>query len=149
MTVIREWRRGRRSHQKKYSEMACRWPNVCWACFAFDRPYEWSGVWVIHRAHIVNQPRLEDVRVVNLLCPLCHLAQDLATGQEVYPGDDRPKLELAEMMWIKKKIDPKNFDREILQACSIRKLPRIRKPKQWYIRRMEAAPLLPRPVDHL
>ena len=49
----------------------------CWWCGRMhtDRPGLWGGPFLVERAHIVNNPRREDVRAVVLLCSLCHRLQ--------------------------------------------------------------------------
>ena len=115
MSWLKEWKKEKAHHEKTYDEMK-QLATFCWACGRGtnfrDRPPNWYAPWLIHRAHIVNQPRLKDRRVVNLLCPLCHIN---------YDGDGDLKLE--HMITLKAVFDPKFFDIKLLQHCSIRKLP--------------------------
>jgi len=95
----------------------------CWQCGRMppgDRPTQWNAPWLLHRAHLVNKPRVEDRRVCVLLCPKCHTQFDSGCG-----------LSLAEMLWIKRKFDPAYYDRPFMQKFATKKLPAIRQPNGW------------------
>lgn len=122
MNWLSEWKTNRREHERKYREFSA-YANergFCWACGRTgsyrDKPKNWFAPWLIHRAHIVNKPRLEDRRCVNLLCPICH---DIADGRRAV---DR-ELTTANMLFLKQLFDPTHFDLVLLQRCSVRKLP--------------------------
>jgi hypothetical protein len=107
--------------------------EFCWNCgrTAHDWP-EWFGApWIMQRHHIVNKPRLEDRRCVIVLCHLCHFG---AWHGERYPQWIRPRLTLAHALWIKRAVDPQYYDRQILQRCSVRILPRAAKPPAIFLR---------------
>ena len=99
----------------------------CWACGRgdSDQPrektdgFDWNAPWLLHRAHIVNKPRVEDSRAVVLLCPLCH---DLSHGR-LFPQIALPALGLEQMLWLKLVRDRSRYDREFLAKHCIGKLP--------------------------
>jgi cytochrome c553 len=95
--------------------------TACWLCHRTenDRPYWWHGVFIIERMHIVNKPRVEDVRVIIAACSFCHAVQHGAYFPEV-PGLD--PLPMIELLRAKKYYDPDNYDPEFLQAHSVRRL---------------------------
>jgi len=113
MNWLSTWKQKKRHHEKAYDELK-QHATFCWCCGRGlrDQPVDWHAPWLIHRAHIVNNPRLKDRRVVNLLCPLCHDNYD-GTGD----------LEVKHMLALKAIFDPKWFDITLLQRCSIRILP--------------------------
>lgn len=110
----------------------------CWACGRgpepWEKPPDWFGPWYVERAHIVNKPRVLDRRLVVLLCSLCHRA----SRWERIVTDDRPsgwpRLELPHLLWLKLAYDRDFYDREFLQAHSVRRLPRAQQPPACYIR---------------
>jgi len=115
MNWLTEWKQSKSKHKAIYDDMR-QHATFCWACGRSGcfkgKPREWHAAWFIQRCHLVNQPRLLDRRVVNLLCPLCH---------ENYDGNG--DLELSHMIALKAIFDPHFFDLELLQHCSIRILP--------------------------
>lgn len=120
MGWLQDWKADKRSHVATYHDFRdyAQQGGFCWACgrtAAFrDKPCDYGAKWIIQRAHITSKPRLEDRRVVNLLCPCCHEICDDA-------GDDRITLE--NMIFLKQLFDPEWFDIDLLQKCSIRILP--------------------------
>jgi hypothetical protein len=87
----------------------------CWRCGLSEneRPKKWRGVFIIERAHITKDGlgrRVEDVRLINALCTICHLEH---TGGYI---------STEEMLAYKREHDPDNYDPEFLQLHSIRKL---------------------------
>lgn len=107
--------------------------NHCWACGRTqdDRPDRWFADWWIDRAHLVNKPRVEDVRLVVLLCRLCH---SRVSGARIVacPGHDWPRLRLEHLLWLKKVRDPENYDREFLKRFTVQRLPSARRPPLVY-----------------
>lgn len=108
------------------------WP-WCWACGRDEsqRPDRWFAEWFLDRAHIVNKPRIEDVRAVVLLCRLCH---SRATGARIAgcEGRDWPPLTVAHLLWLKVRFDPSNYSREFLQRYTVQRLPRAARPPLVY-----------------
>ena len=102
---------------------------ICWACEHHARPKKYRGPWLIERAHIVNKPRVEDRRVVVMLCTLCHKASH---GERI-AGDMRPPLKLGHLLEIKAHTDPDWFDLEFLQKHTVRKLPKRLALPGWYV----------------
>jgi hypothetical protein len=106
----------------------------CWACGRDEsqRPDRWFAEWWLDRAHIVHSPRVEDVRLIVLLCRLCH---GRFSGAHIVGcnGHDWPKLTIANLLWLKRKFDPANYDRAFLQDFSIQRLPRAIKPPAVYL----------------
>lgn len=94
----------------------------CWACGRGEnqKPHWWYATWTIERSHIVNKPRLEDRRLVVLLCSGCHKT----SGGERIHGWTLPRLTLANLLWLKAKFDPQFYDRAFVQRYAIRVLPR-------------------------
>ena len=87
-----------------------------------SRPAGWDGPWLIERAHIVSQPRVEDRRAAILLCTVCHRVQH---GEKIAQAEMRP-VTLPEMLWLKSVRDPEFYDRRFLQRHHVGKLPRAR-----------------------
>jgi len=120
MGWLKDWKADKRSHVAIYHDFRdyAQQGGFCWSCgrtAAFrDKPIDYGAKWIIQRCHITSKPRLEDRRVVNLLCPTCHEAYDDA-------GDER--ITLSNMIFLKQLFDPEFFDIELLQRCSIRILP--------------------------
>ena len=106
----------------------------CWLCGRthYSPHPVWFGPWIIHRAHIVNKPRVEDRRVVNLLCPLCHLAET-AYGSLWYDNQLYPEITTAHMLWLKQERDSEHFDLDFLSRHTVRKLPSPRRPADFYL----------------
>ena len=105
-----------------------RWP-FCWMCglgFYGGRPQWWHGPFVLERAHIVNKPRVEDRRLVVLLCSLCHQIYDGAVFKQC-----ALEITLANVLWLKAKLDPEYWDREFIAKHSVRRLPRRQRPMPW------------------
>lgn len=121
---IKEHVENRDFYHSQYNEMKFFFTNECWACGESARPAFWFAPWFLHRAHIVNQPRLKDRRCVVLLCPLCHSIEHGNRHLEV----NRPPLQTENLMWLKLKRDPSFYDLELLQECSVRILPQ---PKEY------------------
>src|SRR4051812_47109537 len=96
----------------------------CWACghdgSLRDKPDDWWGPWLIERAHIVRNPRREDVRAAVLLCSYCHR---VSHGERIVCGRHPrwPSLTREHLIWLKRERDPEHYDREFLQANSIRR----------------------------
>ncbi len=109
----------------------------CWACGRsgdyYDKPADWWAEWWVDRAHIVSRPRVEDRRLVVLLCRLCHLAfacQRIVTASRPLHW---PALTRANLVWLKMKFDPDYYDRAFLEAYCSGKLPRAAKPPYCYL----------------
>jgi len=121
------------TRRNQYDNMIWEHPRPwCWACGAgpefAHKPTWWHGPWVIHRHHIVRQPRRKDRRAVILLCPLCH---DLAHGAR-FPAVDKPPLELAHQLMLKYQHDRFFFDAAFLAGSSTCKLPELAEPPGIY-----------------
>lgn len=88
--------------------------EFCWACGRTenDRPAWYGGeVFMLERAHIVNQPRIEDVRVIVCLCSVCH---KLAHGERL-AGCELPPLKIGHLIHLKAFHDVHNFSTEFLR----------------------------------
>lgn len=103
----------------------------CWACGAIRQPAWWNGPWLPNeRAHMVNQPRVEDVRVIVCLCSTCHRMQTNSTFPQL---KDVPPLTLANLLFLKIVNDPWNYDPEFIVANAVRNmLPHPEQPAWWY-----------------
>lgn len=121
---IKEHVKNRAFYQSQYDEMRLDFSDDCWACGSSAQPAFWYAPWFLHRAHIVNQPRLKDRRCVVLICPLCHSIEHGGRHLEA----ETPPLTTENLLWLKKEHDPEFYDLELLQECSVRKLP---KPKEY------------------
>ncbi|MCR9292889.1 MAG: hypothetical protein NXI32_09230 [bacterium] len=114
----------------------------CWFCgrTAQDQPQGWFAPWVIERSHVVNKPRVEDRRVVVLLCPVCHRREH---GQTLLV-DDLPSPSLANMLWMKFVFDQQFWSPKFLRAHSIGNLPTAEPPpaevRHAYARRQGSYP---------
>jgi len=86
----------------------------------------------LENAHIVGGPgrnRQDDRRHLVRLCRLCH---DLNHGRVIKSkGRLLVTLDLAHLLWIKSKLDPKYYDREELQRWLPKRLPRAHRPPRW------------------
>jgi hypothetical protein len=93
----------------------------CWACGRGerDKPSWWYAPWLVERAHICNKPRLEDRRMVVLLCSACHKTQH----GERFPQWALPRLTLPNMLWLKQERDAEFWDVAKLQSCAVQLLP--------------------------
>lgn len=121
----------------------------CWYCGrGLDhKPQSWFGPWLIERAHIANNPRMKDRRVVILLCSWCHRVQHGEqlvllgmVGQAIAPT-------VPKMLALKKVFDPDYYDRDYIAKCCIGKLPVARlsqQAKQIYLGRRGVWPKLMR-----
>lgn len=110
---------------REYKDFRFVGPMCCWACGS-DRQLE--------RAHIVNKPRREDTRAVIKLCSICHKVQH---GERL-AGEDRPRLLVEHMLWLKLKLDADRYDRAWLQRHTVGRLPTARVVPPWYLQRMLA-----------
>lgn len=98
----------------------------CWACGRDEsqRPDRWFAPWGVDKAHLLSsyRKRVEDVRLISLLCCLCHKRYDGSIISSC-PGHDWPRLTLANLLWVKERWDPANFDIAFIQRHSISTLP--------------------------
>ena len=102
----------------------------CWHCGlgAWERPDDWSAPWLIERAHIVSAPRVEDRRVIIMLCSLCHRIQH---GENLGAmAGDRRQLTLPHMLWIKRQADRGWWDPGFLERHHVGKLPAPERPNR-------------------
>lgn len=101
---------------------------LCWWCgrYASEVPPHWYAPFLIERAHIVNKPRVEDRRVVVLLCSQCHYAQH---NSNVF-GYGLPVVTVAHMLWLKRVFDREFYDREFMQRYSVGRLPNCLVPPE-------------------
>lgn len=105
----------------------------CWACGAgaTDKPEGWDGPWLIERAHIVDGAAVRRRAYVVLLCSGCHKAAD--HGLRIFTQEHKPRLTVANLLWLKSRFDPKFYARELLQQVAVGNLPRASKPDRWYM----------------
>ncbi len=98
--------------------------NFCWACGRDEsqRPDRWFSEWYLDRAHICNKPRVEDVRLIVQLCRLCH-ARFSGARIPACEGHDWPRLTVANLLFLKERFQPEQFDRGFLQRHSVQILP--------------------------
>lgn len=111
-----------------YRNMGAEFDGACWLCghdVTKYRPMWWAGPWLLHRAHIVHQPRREVRAAVIQACPVCH---GLSHGETYAACRDAIRPTVANMLWAKQKHDPEWFDMDWLQKHSIRKLPEPEPP---------------------
>jgi hypothetical protein len=96
---------------------------ACWICKreAWQKPRWWAGPYLIERMHIVNKPRVEDVRVIIAACTLCHRIEH---GERFRNAGDfsREPLTIEQLCEVKREHDPDNYDPEFIQKHSIRRL---------------------------
>ena len=123
MTPYQIHRANKRARFKEYKAMQTEF-QVCWWCGGTGRPDWWYGPWFPNElAHIVNKPRIEDRRVVVVACSTCHKIEHGADfrsyGVEIEP------MTLEDKMRMKLEFDPKFYDLELMQNCSVRILPEI------------------------
>jgi len=113
--------------------------SCCWACGIGDGELRADGIeyprrLVIH--HIVKPGRVHQRWNLARLCSLCH---DLAEGYRivVVRGQRRqilPRLELGNVLWLKRRHDAEHYDRMALQRHTRagRRLPRGKIPAGWF-----------------
>ena len=89
----------------------------CWRCGRTerDKPLWWFAKWRIDPHHFVSHPRRNDRRAVLPLCARCHGVQH--TGPYAADPNKFDKLTLAELLAIKKWVDPDYYDRKFLLTC--------------------------------
>jgi len=104
----------------------------CWICGRDERqsPEWWYAPWMVHRAHVVNKPRVADRRAVVLLCPVCH---GVAHGQRFAAAPELPEIGLSNLLWAKLKRDFRYYDRPFLARHTIGRLPIADPPAPWYV----------------
>lgn len=110
-------------------------------------PDGWCGPWLIERAHIVSKRRVEDRRVIVLLCSLCHRK----SHGEILPGiedEPLPAPSVGNMLWLKRTFDRRNYDVSVMRKHSVRQLPNVSSPTslvmQEYVSRQDRYPLAQR-----
>jgi hypothetical protein len=122
--IIRKPKRNRESSEdrERYRTMVPDCGATCWNCgrTANQRPRWWHAPWLIERAHIVNQPRVERREVCLLLCSLCHKVDH---GERFAELPHLEPLTMLEKLRTKKRFDPDFYDEALLQKCSVRRLP--------------------------
>jgi hypothetical protein len=101
--------------KKIYADFANKFkPDGCWYCGWREGQYD-SGFFHVKLdiSHIVGGAgrRKCDPRALNLLCSFpCHQLAHNATIK--VDGKPLPKLTMANMLWLKRKFDPENYDPE-------------------------------------
>jgi len=113
------------------------WP-ICWACcwspgVPDDTGMRWPG---LETHHLIKPGRRNERWNLARLCHLCHM---LAEGERVTIVHRQrrvalPKLDLAHLLWLKRRLDPKHYDRRAMASASLRLLPRPKKPPAWFNR---------------
>jgi|GEM_PF-2653493 len=130
------------------TDHAFRW---CWFCGRDEshRPDWWNAPWALHRAHIVSSPRVEDVRVVNIMCPWCHGVEHGTLFADVRPVIrlKRRPITLANMLWIKERFDPANFAPAFMQRFSVGRLPEPEAPDAVYLAEYRARRQAPNMIE--
>lgn len=108
----------------------------CWLCGRdrtyFHKPVDWYGTWMLERSHIVSSPRVEDARVIVIMCSRCH---GIKHGSRFVLRDqpaEMPEITVAHLLWLKLHFDPANYDRSFLQRYSVSRLPRAMEPPEVY-----------------
>ena len=122
--IIRKPKRNRESSEdrERYRTMVADCGATCWSCgrTANQRPRWWCAPWLIERAHIVNNPRLERREVCLLLCSLCHKVDH---GERFPELPHLKPLTMVEKLQAKRRFDPDFYDMDLLQSCSVKRLP--------------------------
>jgi len=122
------------------------WP-CCWACGRTGErrhaPAWWNAKWLIHRAHICSKPRVEDARLVSLLCPLCH---GRFHGERYAAETDVAALTVANLLWLKITFDKTRCDFDFLQRHSTQILPEPDPLPAWYDQQWATFQKVPRPT---
>ena len=117
-------KQGKSEAEKRQAKLYAEFREVhteCMLCHRTenDRPYWWHGAFLIERMHIVNKPRVEDVRVIIAACSFCHAVQHGARFPQM-PGLEQ--LPIVEIIRAKLLYDPDNYDPAFLQKHSVRLL---------------------------
>ncbi|TXH16448.1 MAG: hypothetical protein E6R03_05420 [Hyphomicrobiaceae bacterium] len=103
------------------------------------RPENWHGPWGLEIAHIASgggrAVRKDDARAVVLFSSLAHRLH--VSDSDRLPtmticSREWPTIDERHALWIKKHIDPENFDSDYLQSIWIGKLPEpVRPPDEF------------------
>jgi hypothetical protein len=102
--------------------------HFCWACGRGhdDQPEQWCGLWFENeRAHICHSGlgrRIQDARLIVLLCTLCHMGVH-GTAPKWWTEEYRP-LTQGQLLHLKAVWDVKRFDTAFIQKHNIGALPR-------------------------
>lgn len=108
-----------KERERKYAEFR-EVHTWCWACGRDKKPPKWYEPWLPNeRAHIVNKPRVEDVRAVVSLCTICHR---ISHWERFAHFKEPSQLTTGDLIRLKREHDPDNYDPEFLQRHSVRKL---------------------------
>jgi hypothetical protein len=84
---------------------------------------------MLHKAHIFQSPRIEDIRAVIVACPWCHgTSHRLKMG-----GIERPKITVENLLWAKHRFDEEHYDRVFLRRYSVAELPAVAPPSSIYL----------------
>lgn len=126
------------------SSVAVKKPGMlfCWLSGYTEsyRPPGWHAPWKLEVAHIASGQgravRVDDVRAVILLCPLAHRLH--VSDADRLPvmtvaGRTWPTIDERHTLWLKKKLDPKNYDEKFLGKIWVGKLPTPVKPPQFWM----------------
>lgn len=108
----------------------------CWACGRdeCDVPPGWFGPWLIERAHIFRFPvRPKDVRSVVLLCSLCHKTSHWERVFLQGQINPLPRLYHEHLLYLKRRFDRDNYDREWLKDHCAGTLPRSQQLPRCYL----------------
>lgn len=117
--------------------------RFCWLSGLTEsaRPDGWWAPWFLHVAHIASGAgvarRVDDARAVILLCPLahqCHVSNsNLLTSMSIN-GVEWPTIDERHTLWLKKQLDPDNYDESYLQTIWISALPTPERPPEAWMR---------------
>lgn len=128
---------------ERYAEMLREVSNPwCFACGRDEtqRHPKWHAPWYLQRAHLGagsgSMLRIQDRRLVNILCPLCHFAHRSKPGEEGVLFSFQtsvPVITNANMLWIKNYRDPRWYDPEAIAKVWVGIPPEPEIPDQFYL----------------
>lgn len=112
--------------------------DFCWADGrgSLDAPSFWHGTWYLQLAHLSSgsgrMRRVEDIRLVVLLCPLCHDLHQRRGGTKRIGGLVYPCLTDGNILYLKNLHDPENYDESFIREHWLGDPPEMESPDQFY-----------------
>jgi len=119
-------------------EFATEWP-FCMACgiaAGTDERQRMDHPRNLEIHHLTKIQRRHEKWNLMKLCKLCH---DAHHGGGITVLNSRrkrieiPGLTLANLLWIKRLLDPGNYDRQKMAMFMVRNVPVVRRPPSWYL----------------
>lgn len=114
--------------------------QFCWASGLTKAISGWGGPWFLHAAHLGSGSgsfrRVDDARAVILLSPLAHMLHSVKPRSITVLGKRYPSLTNANVIWLKQRFDPANYDPEFIEHYWTGVPPIPEPPAEWYSQQM-------------